>query len=133
MKTQIENTFDAVLEHLKGLDESELLTIHNEYCQQANYTDDEVFYNDNEFFEMYFADKVLDAIRAVCYGEYEYTDEYVKFNGYGNIESSNYLDDLIDIDELAQYVLENPYDFDIELQDEDDYHSGLLYGVDNKQ
>lgn len=27
--------------------------------------------------------------RAVCYGDYNYMDAYVKFNAYGNLESVN--------------------------------------------
>ena len=29
----------------------------------------------------------MEAIRATYYGDYNYNDEYVKFNGYGNIDS----------------------------------------------
>jgi hypothetical protein len=43
--------------------------------------------NDDEFFSCYFGGNVLEAVRAVCYGEYNYTDEYVKINAYGNLES----------------------------------------------
>lgn len=43
--------------------------------------------NEEEFFQMFFADRVMEAVRAVSYGDYNYMDEYVRFNGYGNIES----------------------------------------------
>jgi len=42
--------------------------------------------NDDEFFECYFSEK-MEVARAVCCGEYNYTDDYVKFNDYGNLES----------------------------------------------
>lgn len=42
--------------------------------------------NDDDFFESYFGDK-MEVARAVCYGEYNYTDDMVKFNGYGNLKS----------------------------------------------
>ena len=29
----------------------------------------------------------MDAVRASQYGEYDYTDELVRFDGYGNLES----------------------------------------------
>lgn len=45
--------------------------------------------NDEEFFEVYFDRNVIEAVRAVCYGNYKYTDEFVKFDGYGNLESCN--------------------------------------------
>lgn len=46
-----------------------------------------VYSNDDEFFQIYFESKVMEAVRAVSYGDYNYMDEYVRFNGYGNIES----------------------------------------------
>ena len=46
-----------------------------------------VYENDDEFFQIFFESKVMEAVRAVSYGDYNYMDEYVRFNGYGNIES----------------------------------------------
>lgn len=43
--------------------------------------------NDEDFFNTYFENRVDEAVRAVCYGKYNYTDEYVRFNTYGNLES----------------------------------------------
>ena len=51
--------------------------------------------NDEEFFNVYFNDNPAEAVRAAFYGDYKYMDEYVRFDGYGNIES------------LDQYQLEN--------------------------
>lgn len=42
--------------------------------------------NDEEFFETMFQTKD-EVARAICYGDYNYTDDYVKFNDYGNLES----------------------------------------------
>lgn len=50
--------------------------------------DPEIFENDEEFFETYFS-SALDAVRAVCYGEYRYGDRWVWFNAYGNLSSTN--------------------------------------------
>ena len=47
----------------------------------------EVYENDDEFFQIFFESKVMEAVRAVSYGDYNYMEEYVRFNGYGNIES----------------------------------------------
>ena len=48
----------------------------------------EVFENDEWFFEDFFSNN-QEAVRAAIYGNYNYTDEYVKFDGYGNLESFN--------------------------------------------
>ena len=42
--------------------------------------------NDEEFFNTFF-NNPMEAIRATYYGNYNYNDDYVKFNGYGNIDS----------------------------------------------
>lgn len=47
-----------------------------------------------------------DIARAIYYGNYVYTDNYIKINDLGNLESGDFIDDLIDIDNLA-YILED--------------------------
>lgn len=70
----------------------------------------EVYDNDDEFFNTFFQNNVLEAVRAVSFGDYHYSDDYVKFNGYGNLESmSDYeynslLEDYAD--EIAERYLE---------------------------
>ena len=44
-------------------------------------------YNDEDFFDTYFGGKPMEAVRAAVYGDYNYTDDYVKFDGYGNLKS----------------------------------------------
>ena len=46
-----------------------------------------VYENDDVFLQIFFENRVVDAVRAVSYGDYNYMDEYVRFDGYGNIES----------------------------------------------
>ena len=43
--------------------------------------------NDEEFFNTYFNNNPMEAVRATYYGNYNYNDDYVRFNGYGNLES----------------------------------------------
>jgi hypothetical protein len=52
----------------------------------------------------------MEAVRAASYGEYDYSDNYVKFNGYGNLESLDYIttDDLGNsVDAIAEEVADN--------------------------
>ncbi|AYJ75640.1 hypothetical protein BSP18_006 [Bacillus phage BSP18] len=44
-------------------------------------------YNDEEFFNVFFEGKPMEAVRAAIYGDYRYTDDYVKFDGYSNLVS----------------------------------------------
>lgn len=42
---------------------------------------------DEDFFEMMFAEKPYEAARATHFGEVNWSDDYIRFNGYGNLES----------------------------------------------
>lgn len=46
-----------------------------------------VFENDEEFFNTFFNNRPMEAVRSALYGRYNYNDEYVKFDGYENLES----------------------------------------------
>ena len=49
----------------------------------------EYWENNEEFFNTFFANNPTEAVRSAYYGDYNYCDEFVKFNGYGNLESFN--------------------------------------------
>ena len=66
----------------------------------------EYFDNDDDFFNDFFYNNPSEAVRSAYYGDYNYCDKYVRFNGYGNLESFNdydlekeykyYIDEIID-------------------------------------
>ena len=62
--------------------------------------------NDGEFFETYFESK-LDAVRATFYGDYKFYDDYVRFNGYGNLESFSEYDMIEEIKDSIDEIVEN--------------------------
>ena len=45
--------------------------------------------NDEEFFNTFYYLNPTEAVRSAYYGDYNYCDKYVKFNGYGNLVSFN--------------------------------------------
>ena len=49
----------------------------------------EYFDNDDDFFNDFFYNNPSEAVRSAYYGDYNYCDKYVRFNGYGNLESFN--------------------------------------------
>ena len=73
--------------------------------------------NDEEFFNTFF-DNPMEAIRATYYGNYNYNDDYVKFNGYGNIDSySEYerIEEIKDnIDDIVDNLIEYYYNIYID-------------------
>ena len=46
-----------------------------------------VYENDEEFFNMFFEGRPAVVARVIYYGDFNYNDEYIKFNGYGNLET----------------------------------------------
>lgn len=95
---------EFIIDYLENLSDSELLAWWNEYCFE-NDTGADIYENDGYFLNEYFQSPD-DTVRAVCYGDYRYMDDYVVFNGYANLESfSGYdLKDYIYIPELADYL-----------------------------
>lgn len=85
--------------YLENLSNDELLEVNNQYNEY-----EPIYYNDEDFFEMF--SSRLEIARAIYYGNYKYCDEFVKINDLGNLETSDFIDDLIDVDNLA-YILED--------------------------
>ena len=73
--------------------------------------------NDEDFFNTYFEGKPMEAVRATYYGDYNYMDEYVKFNAYGNLESASQwkVDKEIEesIDDIIESLINNYCNIDI--------------------
>ena len=76
----------------------------------------EAYENDEEFFDVFFAN-TLDAIRSVQDGNYNYSDDLVRLDGYGNLESFDrweYEDELKDnIDDIIERLLSVYYEIDV--------------------
>ena len=75
---------DIIKSQLEDTDFDTLLIAYNEYCIENLY--EEFLDNDEETLQMYFKN-MTDVIRATQYGEYNLYDDYIRFNGYGNIDS----------------------------------------------
>lgn len=115
IKSIMKTLIKQITKQINELSQSDLIRLHNTYCQSIGY-DDEIYSNDDEFFEIFFSGKVIEAVRAISYGEYNYSDAYVKFNGYGNLESFSHfgVNDLGDSPQvIAEYAIENQSDFDM--------------------
>lgn len=78
---------DELTSKLLDLDEDKLITIYNEFLRENEY--DSYFENDEDTLLLLFGDNVLEGIRATHFGNYNYNDDYVKFNGYNNLDSYN--------------------------------------------
>lgn len=105
-------TLNEIKEYLENLSDSDLLMLWNEY-QNENCGD--YIYDMEEFDEIFSNVEPSEISRRCYFGDFNPNDAYFVFNGYANLESSNYLDDLVDIDDLARFI----YDNDDDLNDDD--------------
>jgi len=88
--------------------DDEKISLWNEYCsEQCN--EDEIYVFDDEFFEIFFNNKPMEAARAASFGEVNWSDEYISFNGYGNLKSLSESQAINAIDEAAliEWLIEN--------------------------
>ena len=101
-----------VREYLGTLDDGEKVDIWNEYADAANNPDDRI-YSMDEFDEIFSDTKPWEIARACFYSRrFNPSDSWFWFNGYGNVESADYISDHddrspIDLDEVAEYIVSN--------------------------
>jgi len=104
------NTKETIIAQIKGMSSAEIMDLNNLLCEELSHPDGIIYNNDNEFLTMAFGSDVLRAVQATFYGNYNYSHDYVMFNGYGNLDSFGYLnhDNLFDIlDNIADYIIED--------------------------
>jgi hypothetical protein len=108
-----DQVINQVITIINAMDNHDLVTLNNEYCQAANYLDSEIFANDEDFFETFFQADTLKAIQATQFGDYRYHDNWVTFNGYGNLDSFNWVSDNLCelVPTMAAYIVDNYQDF----------------------
>lgn len=106
-------TREQITDAIKVMTDLDIMELNNIFCDIANYGDLYIYTNDEYFFQDYF-NSGIEIARAVQYGDYNINHEYVRFNGYGNLESMDFLDlnDLVDsVDNIVDSVEENWNDY----------------------
>lgn len=127
-----EITFEQFKEAFDELDFDERFIIYNNWAIETNCADDEIFEFTDDFFDEMFS-KPSDAVRAMHFGNIKsWNDEYIRFNGYGNLESHTETEveemmerDLRDIFRCEtswnDYI--DPYDYEDDEEEEEDEES----------
>ena len=95
---------DEVLEMLKDMNDNDLVAVHNEYCEKVRYDDDRIYYME-ELNELMYGMKPLDILREAR--DVDINDDWIRWNGYGNLESTDCPEDWMDLAEIADYIVEN--------------------------
>lgn len=98
--------FELVKETLDNMSEHDLFWLYKEYVGQARLYDDKIFDMD-DFNEIMSALTPMDVASKILYGDFRPNDCYFKFDGYANLESIGCLKNAIDLDEIADYIINN--------------------------
>lgn len=103
-----EDYADEIIEYLEDMSDNELITAWNEY-QNENYYENQVYYMEefNEIMDNY---TPLEIANLVWHGDFNPNDDYFTFGVY--LESHYSVSDLISIDELADFIIDNGNDLD---------------------
>lgn len=103
-------TVQQIIDVINAMDQNELIQLNNEYSDAIG-SDDQIFGNDQDFLETFFHSNPDSLARAIFYGDYNYSHEFVRFNGYGNLETFSWFEkkDLCEyVQTIAEYIAENP-------------------------
>ena len=101
----------AIRTYVENLSKAELVELLQYMNGYDGCFDDCVYYDMDEFDEFMSNYSPMQIAQMIFFGDFNPNDDYFRFNGYGNLESANWLDveaeaeDLVDdiIDQLVNY------------------------------
>jgi ssDNA-binding Zn-finger/Zn-ribbon topoisomerase 1 len=124
-------SLEKFTEEFNNLSNNEKIAIYNEYCLE-HYNADKMLYEfDEEFFNMAFEGKEpIEICRATFFGKINsWSDEYIRFNAYGNLESlskfdaaeeaEDYIDDIYEYEDVWEQYIESEEEDEDEEEDEE--------------
>ena len=82
--------------------ELNLIERWNRYCEDIADYDSMIYDNGEAFFEE-FNPEPMELLRMAFYGDYRPNDAYVRLDAYGNLSSSEIVEDLVDMDDLLRW------------------------------
>ena len=104
---------DRIRDYLDALDTDTLVAMHNETSD----ADDRV-YEMSEAEDVLYGMEPIRVAAMVYYGDFCPARSYFWFNGYGNLESSDFLPGIVSTWDLARYIVEDDDDMgDDEIRD----------------
>ena len=94
-----------IVDYINSMNDDEVIELHNSYCEAAGYEDDRIYrmYELDEFLE---GRTPTDILSMGFYGDFRPQHDFFWFNGYGNLESADYITDMpIFASDIADYIL----------------------------
>lgn len=98
------SVYTAILEAIQGMDQCDLISLNNEFDADNWISSMESF--DDECSGM----QPWDIARACFYGGFCPAHDYYRWNAYGNLESTDYVGDWVDMEAIAAHCAENDDD-----------------------
>ena len=97
---------EDLIDMLEGMDGWQIVSVHNAYCGKVRYDGDYIY--EMEMFDEFENGRTPLEIAKDAAG-LNLNDIWIRYNGYGNLESTvcPVDDGWIDIDEIADYIIEN--------------------------
>lgn len=113
-----EQQVNEIASILKNINDSDLLTLNNDYCDNHSYVEDYI-YSMSEFDDLMSSRTPTEILERVK-SDFSIYDEYFRDSTYG-LESGNSIEDLMQVNfaDLAEYLIENGDVNDILADNED--------------
>lgn len=112
----LENLKNELATIIINMDSEDIFQLNNVYCEANNCFDDLLYeLEDNTINEIMEGKEPIEIIRMTAYGDFNYSHDYFRFDGYGNLESLSYLtsENLPDfIERIVDTIIENPECFE---------------------
>ena len=94
-----------IVDYINDMNEAEMVELHNSYCDAANCMDGYI-YSTEELNEVLEGRTPVDILQRAFYGRFNPNDAFFWFNGYANLESASWADNLpIFASDIANYIL----------------------------
>ena len=94
-----------LVDYINGMGIEEKIALHNTYCDAVNCMDDCIYAMD-ELDEILEGRTPTDILSMGFYGDFRPQHDFFWFNGYGNLESADYIADMpICAEDIADYIL----------------------------
>jgi hypothetical protein len=100
-----------IVEVLEKLSSRVMVEVYNRYCDEANYPNDRIEDNTDEFLNNMYPTGAEMASQLDGNSNYGYRDDYARLDGLGNLESTDSPEDWVEFDEVARYAEDNDEDF----------------------
>lgn len=96
---------NKIMEYL-ACDCNYIIGIYNEFCDENNDSDARIYTMD-ELDDMLDSKTPTQILMMMHFGNFNPMDEYFRFDGYGNLESTDFLEDWINLDDIIDYIIDN--------------------------